>query len=178
MSKENGRLIMDLGRSIVIKGDLIASEDLTLYGQMEGSVTLQGGHTLTIGRYADIKAEIDAKAVVIQGTVTGNVTAARESRDPDDGIRRRRRQLSAPRHRRRRFDSRQGPRPTRLATTGPCNHPHALSMVTAKLCARRYPFIDPSGREGSSSCTRWLSPWNAEGSVKRCGATRGGRSRF
>jgi cytoskeletal protein CcmA (bactofilin family) len=75
MSKENGRLIMDLGRSIVIKGDLIASEDLTLYGQMEGSVTLQGGHTLTIGRYADIKAAIDAKAVVIQGTVTGNVTA-------------------------------------------------------------------------------------------------------
>jgi cytoskeletal protein CcmA (bactofilin family) len=42
---------------------------------MEGSVTLNGGHTLTIGRFADIKATIDAKAVVIQGTVTGNVTA-------------------------------------------------------------------------------------------------------
>jgi cytoskeletal protein CcmA (bactofilin family) len=75
MSKENGRIVMDLGTSIVIKGDLIASEDLTLYGRMEGSVTLQGGHTLTIGRYADIRAAIDAKAVVIQGTVTGNVTA-------------------------------------------------------------------------------------------------------
>ena len=70
-----GRLIMNLGTSIVIKGDLIASEDLTIYGRMEGSVTLNGGHTLTIGRYADIKATIDAKAVVIQGTVTGNVTA-------------------------------------------------------------------------------------------------------
>ena len=66
---------MNLGTSIVIKGDLIASEDLTLYGKMEGSVTLEGGHTLTIGRHADIKAAIDAKAVVIQGTVTGNVTA-------------------------------------------------------------------------------------------------------
>ena len=32
-----GRLIMNLGTSIVIKGDLIASEDLTLYGKMEGS---------------------------------------------------------------------------------------------------------------------------------------------
>ena len=59
----------------MIKGDLIASEDLTIYGKMEGSVTLNGGHTLTIGRFADIKATIDAKAVVIQGTVTGNVTA-------------------------------------------------------------------------------------------------------
>ena len=33
-----GRLIMNLGTSIVIKGDLIASEDLTIYGKMEGSV--------------------------------------------------------------------------------------------------------------------------------------------
>jgi cytoskeletal protein CcmA (bactofilin family) len=70
-----GRLVMNLGTSIVIKGDLIASEDLTIYGRMEGSVTLNGGHTLTIGRFADIKATIDAKAVVIQGAVTGNVTA-------------------------------------------------------------------------------------------------------
>jgi cytoskeletal protein CcmA (bactofilin family) len=70
-----GRLIMNLGTSIVIKGELIASEDLTLYGKMEGSVTLHGGHTLTIGRHADIRAAIDAKAVVIHGTVTGNVTA-------------------------------------------------------------------------------------------------------
>ena len=63
----NGRIVMDLGKSIVIKGDLIASEDLTLYGKMEGSVTLHGGHTLTIGRHAEINAAIDAKAVVILG---------------------------------------------------------------------------------------------------------------
>jgi cytoskeletal protein CcmA (bactofilin family) len=74
-SKSAGRLIMNLGTSIVIKGDLIASEDLTLYGNMEGTVTLEGGHTLTIGRFADIRAEIDAKAVVVQGAVTGNITA-------------------------------------------------------------------------------------------------------
>ena len=75
MSKENGRIVMDLGKSIMIKGDLIASEDLTLYGRMEGTVTLEGGHTLTIGRFADIRAAIDAKAVVVQGAVTGNITA-------------------------------------------------------------------------------------------------------
>jgi len=74
-ARPSGRLVMTLGTSIVIKGDLSASEDLTLYGKMEGSVTLHGGHTLTIGRHADIRAAIDAKAVVIQGAVTGNVTA-------------------------------------------------------------------------------------------------------
>jgi cytoskeletal protein CcmA (bactofilin family) len=32
-------------------------------------------HTLTIGPHANIQAEISAKAVVIMGAVTGNVTA-------------------------------------------------------------------------------------------------------
>jgi cytoskeletal protein CcmA (bactofilin family) len=67
-------MIMDLGKSVIIKGELSASEDLTLYGQMEGSVTLPN-HTLTIGPHADIKAAVAAKAVVIMGAVTGNVTA-------------------------------------------------------------------------------------------------------
>jgi cytoskeletal protein CcmA (bactofilin family) len=65
---------MDLGKSVVIKGELSGSEDLTLYGQMEGSIRLPD-HTLTIGPHADIKADISAKAVVIMGAVTGSVTA-------------------------------------------------------------------------------------------------------
>jgi len=66
---------MDLGTSVAIKGELSASEDLTLCGQMEGSIRLPD-HTLTIGPNADIKAEIVAKAVVILGAVTGNLTAS------------------------------------------------------------------------------------------------------
>jgi len=66
---------MNLGNSMSIKGELSGSEDLTLYGQMEGSIRLPE-HTLTIGPDADIRAEISAKALVIMGTVTGNVTVA------------------------------------------------------------------------------------------------------
>jgi cytoskeletal protein CcmA (bactofilin family) len=65
---------MDLGKSVIIKGELSGSEDLTLYGQMEGSIKLPD-HTLTIGPHADIKAQVSAKSVVIMGAVTGNVTA-------------------------------------------------------------------------------------------------------
>jgi len=65
---------MNLGKSVRIKGELSGSEDLTLCGQMEGSIKLPG-HTLTVGSGADIKAEISAKIVVIMGAVTGNVTA-------------------------------------------------------------------------------------------------------
>jgi cytoskeletal protein CcmA (bactofilin family) len=68
-------VVMDLGTSVVIKGELSASEDLTLYGQMDGRVTLPD-HTLTVGQHADIRAEIVAKVVVILGAVTGNVRAA------------------------------------------------------------------------------------------------------
>jgi cytoskeletal protein CcmA (bactofilin family) len=66
---------MDLGKSVVIKGELSGSEDFTLYGQMEGSIKLPD-NTLTIGPHAVIKAEISAKAVVIMGSVRGNVRAA------------------------------------------------------------------------------------------------------
>jgi cytoskeletal protein CcmA (bactofilin family) len=73
-SKPTDKLVMDLGKSVVIKGELSGSEDLTLYGQMEGSIKLPD-HTLTIGPHADIKAQVSARSVVIMGAVTGNVTA-------------------------------------------------------------------------------------------------------
>ena len=73
-SKPAEKLTMDLGTSVVIKGELSASEDLTLCGHLEGSVRL-ADHTLTVGQTAEVKAEIVAKSVVILGSVTGNVTA-------------------------------------------------------------------------------------------------------
>ena len=73
-SRPTDKLVMDLGKSVVIKGELSGSEDLTIYGQMEGSIKLPD-HTLTIGPHADIKAQVSAKSVVIMGAVTGNVTA-------------------------------------------------------------------------------------------------------
>jgi cytoskeletal protein CcmA (bactofilin family) len=75
--EESVQVVLDLGHSVVIHGELSASEDVTLYGQMEGSIRLPD-HTLTIGPHADIMAEVSAKAVVIMGAVLGTVTA-RES---------------------------------------------------------------------------------------------------
>ena len=63
-----------LGTSIVIKGLLTASEHLTIHGQFEGTIEVPG-HTLTVGREAQVDAFIIAKAVVVEGTVQGNVTA-------------------------------------------------------------------------------------------------------
>jgi len=68
------RVMVDLGKSVVIKGELSGSEDLTLHGQMEGSISLPE-HTLTVGPQADVKANIDARSVTVVGAVTGKVIA-------------------------------------------------------------------------------------------------------
>jgi len=61
---------------MTIKGELSASEDLTIDGQIDGRVTLPD-YTLTIGPDADIRAQINAGTVVVMGAVVGNVTASR-----------------------------------------------------------------------------------------------------
>ena len=74
VSSSADRIGIDLGKSVVIKGELSGSEDLTLHGRMEGKISLPE-HTLTIGAQADVKADIAAKAVVVVGTITGRVSA-------------------------------------------------------------------------------------------------------
>jgi cytoskeletal protein CcmA (bactofilin family) len=64
-----------IGKSIVIRGEVKGSEDLTLDGRVEGTVTLTEGR-LTIGPNAEIEADLAAKDVLIMGHVKGNVVAA------------------------------------------------------------------------------------------------------
>lgn len=64
-----------LGRSILIRGEVTGSEDLTLNGEVDGSIRLPA-HTLTVGPDARIRAQIFAKTVTVLGSVIGSVTAA------------------------------------------------------------------------------------------------------
>jgi cytoskeletal protein CcmA (bactofilin family) len=66
--------MVNIGKSVVIKGELTGSEDLTIEGQVEGRIELRQ-NVLTIGPNGKIKAEVFAKAVVVQGEVHGNITA-------------------------------------------------------------------------------------------------------
>jgi len=66
--------LVTIGKSIIIKGELSGGEDLTIEGQVEGKVELRD-HVMTVGPNGRIKAQIFAKAVVVLGQVTGNLTA-------------------------------------------------------------------------------------------------------
>ena len=75
---------MNIGKSVVIKGELNGSEDLTIEGQVEGKIELRQ-NVLTIGPNGRIKAQVFAKSIVILGEVTGNVTATEKVDIRDNG---------------------------------------------------------------------------------------------
>jgi cytoskeletal protein CcmA (bactofilin family) len=76
--------IVNIGKSVVIKGELNGSEDLTIEGQVEGTIQLRE-HVLTIGPNGKIKAQVFAKSVIVLGEVTGNVTASEKVDIRDNG---------------------------------------------------------------------------------------------
>ena len=82
--QQTGRDVVNIGKSVVIKGELNGSEDLTIEGQVEGKIELKD-HVLTIGPNGKIKAQVFAKALIVLGEVNGNVTATDKVEIRDGG---------------------------------------------------------------------------------------------
>jgi cytoskeletal protein CcmA (bactofilin family) len=78
------RDLVNIGKSVVIKGELSGSEDLTIEGQVEGKIELKD-HLLTIGPNGRIKAQVFAKTVIVLGEVNGNVSASEKVEIRDGG---------------------------------------------------------------------------------------------
>jgi cytoskeletal protein CcmA (bactofilin family) len=71
-ASNQGDDVANIGKSIAIKGDLSGNEDLVIEGKVEGKVDLPNNQ-LTVGANGVVKAEIQAKAVVVVGKVSGNI---------------------------------------------------------------------------------------------------------
>jgi cytoskeletal protein CcmA (bactofilin family) len=63
-----------IGKSVIIKGELSGSEDLYVDGQVEGSIELSGNR-LIIGPHGQVRANVNAKGVIVQGKLEGNIHA-------------------------------------------------------------------------------------------------------
>lgn len=61
--------------SILVRGDVVSTEDLVIDGKVQGTIEL-GGHSLTIGPGASVVADLAAKVVTVSGAVVGNVMGA------------------------------------------------------------------------------------------------------
>lgn len=64
-----------IGKSVIIKGQLSGSEDLFVDGVVEGTIELQGNN-LVIGPNGNVRASINAKGVVVQGKLEGDIRAS------------------------------------------------------------------------------------------------------
>src|ERR1700732_4505292 len=61
-----------LGKSVIVKGQIFSREDLTIDGEVEGTVECQE-HRLTVGPNGKVKASVKAREVVVLGTIHGDV---------------------------------------------------------------------------------------------------------
>jgi cytoskeletal protein CcmA (bactofilin family) len=62
------------GESLRIKGEITANEDLRFEGEIEGTISVPE-HTLVVGRTARVHADVQAKAIVVAGSLMGSAVA-------------------------------------------------------------------------------------------------------
>jgi len=65
----------NIGKTILIKGEISGQEDVYVDGQIEGSVQLLG-NSLTIGPNGRVHASVAAKSVTVGGSLEGNIQAS------------------------------------------------------------------------------------------------------
>src|SRR5215471_19836538 len=65
----------NIGRTLVIKGEVSGTESLFVDGRIEGTINFPDNR-VTVGRNGHVAANITAKEVVIMGKVQGNVECA------------------------------------------------------------------------------------------------------
>jgi cytoskeletal protein CcmA (bactofilin family) len=67
-----------IGKSVMIKGELSGSEDLYIDGHVEGTIELRGNN-LTIGPNGQVRANVNAKGVTVQGKLEGIINASQRA---------------------------------------------------------------------------------------------------
>jgi cytoskeletal protein CcmA (bactofilin family) len=63
-----------IGRSIQIEGAVRGNEDLSIEGDVSGTVELKDS-SLTIGREGKVRADVYAKSIIVDGTTEGDLYA-------------------------------------------------------------------------------------------------------
>lgn len=63
-----------IGKSVQIRGEVKGNEDLTVEGQVDGTIALTDSR-LTVGAHARVSANLSARDVIVLGHVTGEIRA-------------------------------------------------------------------------------------------------------
>ncbi len=63
-----------IGKSVVVRGEISGNEDLYVDGEVRGSIELRD-HALTVGPNGKVEANVNVREIVVHGTLNGNVQA-------------------------------------------------------------------------------------------------------
>ena len=66
-----------LGKSVVVKGHLLSGEDLTIDGEVEGTIEVLE-HRLTIAASGRVRADVNARDIEIWGCLEGKLEAVNQ----------------------------------------------------------------------------------------------------
>ena len=69
-----GKAQSQIGKSLIVRGDIEGKEDLVIDGQVEGKIDLPDNN-LTIGPNGTVKADVDARNITVIGRLMGSVRA-------------------------------------------------------------------------------------------------------
>ena len=62
-----------IGSTVVIDGNITSAENLIIEGKVSGTITATG-HEVTVGQSGQLKANINAKIVRIEGKIEGDIS--------------------------------------------------------------------------------------------------------
>lgn len=82
--QEERRVAAWIGASVVIEGDVKSSEDMTIAGTVKGNVMVPE-HTLVVAAAAKVRGDIIARSALVQGEVTGTITAGQKVEVGENG---------------------------------------------------------------------------------------------
>jgi cytoskeletal protein CcmA (bactofilin family) len=65
----------EIGKTIVIRGEITAREDVVISGRVEGTIRVEG-HAVLVNGGAEVLADVDARMVTVAGQVVGAICAS------------------------------------------------------------------------------------------------------
>ena len=68
------RQVAWIGQGVTIEGSITSTQDIRIEGRVHGAVEV-GQHELVLGAGSEVKADVNARSVLVGGKIEGDVTA-------------------------------------------------------------------------------------------------------
>lgn len=74
-----------IGQGVTIEGRIVSRQDIRVEGRVQGTIEV-GQHELVLGPGSEVKADVNARSVLVGGKVEGDVTATERIQVQSTGV--------------------------------------------------------------------------------------------